>query len=102
MILLEFSMIPVGKGESVGKLVSRSVDIIDKSGVDYQLNSMGTLLEGEWDEVMGVMKKCYERMKQDCPRIIVSMKMDHREGPKGRLKSKIQAVERDLGRELTT
>ena len=51
MVLLEFSMSPLGKGESVGKYVARSLDIIDKSGVDYRLNPMGTVLEGEWDEV---------------------------------------------------
>jgi len=39
-------MSPLGKGESVGKYVARSLDIIDKSGVDYRLNPMGTVLEG--------------------------------------------------------
>jgi len=100
MVLLEFSMTPLGKGESVGTVVSRSLDIIDKSGVDYRLNPMGTILEGEWDEVMGVVKKCYERMKQDCPRISVAMKIDYREGPKGRLSSKLKSVEETLGRTL--
>ena len=53
MVLLEFSMSPLGKGESVSEYVSRSLDIIDKSGVEYRLNPMGTVLEGEWDEVFG-------------------------------------------------
>ena len=59
MVLLEFSMSPLGKDESVGKYVSRSLDIIDKSGVDYRLNPMGTVLEGEWDDVMDVVRQCY-------------------------------------------
>ena len=66
MVLLEFSISPLGKGESVSKYVSRALDIIDKSGVDYRLNPMGTVLEGEWDEVMAVVKKCYMRMRKDC------------------------------------
>ena len=65
MVLLEFSMSPLGKGESVSKFVSRSLDIIDKSGVPYRLNPMGTVLEGEWDEVFAVVRQCYERMKKD-------------------------------------
>jgi len=69
MVLLEFSMSPLGKGESVGKFVSRSLDIVDKSGVAYRLNPMGTVLEGEWDEVFGVVKQCYERMKKGWGRI---------------------------------
>jgi uncharacterized protein (TIGR00106 family) len=102
MVLLEFSMSPLGKGESVSKYVSRSLDIIDKSGVDYRLNPMGTVLEGEWDEVLGVVKQCYERMKKDCPRISCVMKVDYRKGHKGRLAGKVASVEKQLKRKLKT
>jgi uncharacterized protein (TIGR00106 family) len=102
MVLLEFSMSPLGKGESVSKYVSRSLDIIDKSGVDYRLNPMGTVLEGEWDDVMGVVKQCYERMKKDCPRISCVMKVDYRKGHKGRLAGKVASVEKKLKRKLKT
>lgn len=97
-VLLEFSMSPLDKGESVGDYVARSLDIIDKSGVEYRLNPMGTVLEGEWDEVMAVVKKCYERMSQDCSRISVSIKIDARKGQTGRLSGKISSVEKRLGR----
>jgi uncharacterized protein (TIGR00106 family) len=100
MVLLEFSMSPLGKGESVGKYVSRSLDIVDKSGVEYRLNPMGTVLEGEWDEVFGVVKKCYERMKKDCNRISCTIKVDYRKGHKGRLTSKVTSVEKHLKRKL--
>lgn len=102
MVLLEFSMSPLGKGESVSKYVSRSLDIIDKSGVDYRLNPMGTVLEGEWDEVLGVVKQCYERMKKDCPRISCVMKVDYRKGHKDRLSGKVAKVEKRLKRTLKT
>ena len=102
MLLLEFSMSPLGKGESVGKYVSRSLKIIDKSGVDYRLNPMGTVLEGEWDEVMGVVKQCYERMKKDCPRISCVMKVDYRRGHTERLTGKVASVEKRLKRKLKT
>jgi uncharacterized protein (TIGR00106 family) len=80
VILLEFSMSPLGKGESVGKYVARSLDIIDKSGLDYRLHAMGTVIEGEWDEVFAVVKKCFERMRRDCARVTVSIKVDYRKG----------------------
>ena len=54
MVLLEFSMSPLDKGESLSQYVARSLDIIDRSGVPYQLTPMGTILEGEWDDVMAV------------------------------------------------
>jgi len=100
MVLLEFSMSPLGKGESVGQYVSRSLDIIDKSGVAYRLNPMGTVLEGEWNDVFQVVRKCYERMKRDCNRISCTIKVDYRKGHSGRLESKVASVEKRLKRKM--
>jgi uncharacterized protein (TIGR00106 family) len=102
MVLLEFSMSPLGKGESVGKYVSRSLDIIDKSGVDYRLNPMGTVLEGEWEDVMDVVRQCYERMREDCNRVSCTIKIDYRKDHKGRLAGKTASVEKRLKRKLKT
>jgi len=63
---------------------------------------MGTVLEGEWDEVFGVVKQCYERMRKDCRRISVGIRVDYRKGAKGRLDSKIASVERRLKRKIHT
>lgn len=101
MVLLEFSMTPLDKGESVSKYVSRSLDIIDSSGLPYKLNPMGTVLEGEWDEVFGVVRRCYERMSEDCNRISVQIKVDARKGAAGRIEGKVASVERRLGRDLS-
>jgi uncharacterized protein (TIGR00106 family) len=99
-VLLEFSMFPLDKGESVGKYVARSLDVIDKSGLDYRLHAMGTVLEGGWDETFRVVRKCFERMRKDCRRVVVTIKVDHRRGASGRLASKPAAVEKRLGRSL--
>ncbi len=102
MVLLEFSMSPMDKGESVSPYVSRSLDIISNSGVSYRLNPMGTCLEGEWDEVMSVVKQCYEKMSSDCNRITCAIKIDYRKGKSGRLDSKMASVEAKLGKKLNT
>lgn len=102
MVLLEFSMSPLGKGESVGRYVARSLEIIDKSGVDYRLNPMGTVLEGEWDEVFEVVRRCFERMKKDCRRISCTIKVDYRKGHRGRLSGKVASVEKRLRKKLKT
>ncbi|MFQ5580630.1 MAG: MTH1187 family thiamine-binding protein [Nitrospiria bacterium] len=102
IILLEFSMSPMTEGESVSKYVSRSLEIIDQSGLAYRLNPMGTVIEGPWDEVMEVVKACLERMKEDCDRISTVVKIDYRKGKTGRLTSKIESVEKELGRSLRT
>lgn len=102
MVLLEFSMYPVAKGESLSSYVARSLDIVDKSGLRYQLTPMGTIIEGEWHEVMAVVTACFEAMRTDNNRIVTQIKMDYRNGPSGRLTSKVDSVQKKLGRKLST
>jgi uncharacterized protein (TIGR00106 family) len=102
MVLLEFSMSPMGKGESVSPYVAKSIEIIDKSGLEYRVNPMGTVLEGEWDEVFGVVKQCFEQMRQDCNRISATIKVDYRKGATGRMTRKIESVEKILKKKLNT
>ena len=100
MVLAEFSMFPTDKGESVSKYVARILDVVDRSGVNYQLTAMGTLLEGSWDEVMGVVTQCFKTMEADSQRITVTFKADYRDGHASRLASKIEKVESILDRRL--
>ncbi|HET6324596.1 MAG TPA: MTH1187 family thiamine-binding protein [Planctomycetaceae bacterium] len=102
MVLLEFSMSPLAQGESVGAYVARSLEIVEQSGLDYRLHAMGTILEGEWNDALAVVTRCYEAMRADCPRISCSIKIDARDGVSGRLASKVQSVEKRLGRKLKT
>ena len=102
MVLLEFAMSPRDKGEELVEYVSRIIDIIDKSGVAYQLTPMGTILEGEWKVVMGVVEACFQELQKDCKRIGVGIKIDYREGGANRLRGKVDAVEKQLGRKLST
>lgn len=99
-VLLEFSMSPFDKGASLGQYVARSLDIIDKSGLPYRVGPMGTVIEGEWEEVMGVVQSCFRRMREDCDRISCSIKIDYRNGTDGRLDAKIASLEKRLGRTL--
>jgi uncharacterized protein (TIGR00106 family) len=102
MVLLEFAMAPRGTGESVSSHVARILDIIDRSGVTYQVTAMGTILEGEWDAVMGVVTACFRELQTDCNRIGLYMTVDYRAGDASRLHSKVSAVEERLGRKLAT
>lgn len=102
MVLLEFSMYPVDKGESLSAHVARLLDIIDKSGLPYQLTPMGTIIEGEWPQVMDVVNACFEAMRADCNRIVTQIKIDYRKGQSRRLTSKVESIEIKLGRKLST
>jgi uncharacterized protein (TIGR00106 family) len=102
MVLAEFSIWPMDKGESVGAYVAGALDVVDRSGVPYRLGPMGTCLEGSWEQVMGVIGQCFQKMAQDCGRISCAIKIDYRKGHTGRLDGKVQSVEKRVGRKLRT
>ena len=102
MLLAEFSIWPMDKGESVGKYVARALDIVDRSGLAYKLGPLGTCIEGEWSAVMAVIQQCYEELAKDSNRIACTVKMDWRRGQAGRLASKVRTVEEVVGRKLST
>jgi uncharacterized protein (TIGR00106 family) len=102
MVLLDFSIYPTDKGESVSQYVARALDIVDKSGLPYRLHAMGTEIEGEWEPVVKVLGDCFEALREDCNRITLIVKMDYRKGGGGRLTSKIESLEKRLERELKT
>jgi uncharacterized protein (TIGR00106 family) len=102
MVLLEFSIAPLEQGASVSSYVARSVAIIEASGLDYRLHAMGSIVEGELDQVLEVLKKCFEALAVDCDRITCSAKLDYRRGYSGRLDAKVASVEEKLGHKLKT
>ena len=70
-MLAEFSVIPIGIGSSLGAQLAEVLKIVDASGLPYKLNPMGTVVEGEWDEIMKLVKKCHAAV----------MKTKHRDSP---------------------
>ncbi|MCA9264553.1 MAG: MTH1187 family thiamine-binding protein [Planctomycetales bacterium] len=100
MVLLEFSIIPLGKGASVSAYVARSLEIIDRSGLDYRLHAMGTIIEGDLPEVLDVLRECMEAISADCDRVTCTAKLDYRKGHRDRLQTKVQSVEEKVGRAL--
>src|SRR3954468_1227150 len=102
MLLAEISMWPMDKGESVSPWVAKVLDVIDRSGLPYQLGPLGTCIEGEWDAVMAVVKQCFDTLAADSNRVAVTMKMDWRRGRSGSLQGKVASVEEKLGRKLKT
>jgi uncharacterized protein (TIGR00106 family) len=100
-VLIEFSMFPTDRGESKGAFVARVLDVIDTSGHRYQLTPMGTILETDTiDEALKVVGDCYKVLEPDCNRVSSFLKFDIRKGKENRLSTKIDSVEKSLGRKL--
>lgn len=100
MLIVELSMTPIGKGESITGDVAKLVDIIDKSDLDYKLGPMGTCIEGDWDDVLGVVRDCYNVLSVSNERISFSIKGDWRRGGASRLNQKTESIENVLGRKI--
>ncbi len=101
-VLVEFSMFPTDKGESVSSYVSRIIKMIDESGIPYKLTPMGTVFETEtMEEALKILDKAYKQLEKDCNRVYAVAKFDIRKGRSNRLVQKIQSVEKKLGREVS-
>jgi uncharacterized protein (TIGR00106 family) len=98
MVVLDFSIFPIDKGDSLSHYVARCLDIVDRSGLDYRCHAMGTTLEGDIESLLGVVKRCFDALAVDCDRIECSIKLDYRKGRAGRLDGKVASVEQKLGR----
>ncbi len=99
--LVEFAMFPTDQTESKSAFVARVLDLVDRSGLPYQLTPMGTIIEAETvSEIFAIIEEAYEDLQVDCNRIYSVIKIDYRKGPVGRLQKKKASVEEKLGREL--
>lgn len=94
------SIFPIGKGESLGREVSGILKIIDRSGLDYRLTAMGTILEGEWEPVMRTVKKLRDHLLKNSKRVYLTLAIDDRKGARGRISGKVERVETLLGKKL--
>ena len=99
-MLVEFSIIPIGKGDSLAELIAKVIEIVDKSGLPYKVTAMGTIVEGEWDEVMDLIKDCHYKMRKYCSRIYTKISIDDREGAKNRIEGKVKDIEEILGKKI--
>jgi uncharacterized protein (TIGR00106 family) len=95
-MLIAFAVTPLGSGESVGDLVSEAIRVVRESGLPNQTDAMFTLIEGEWDEVMAVVKRAVEAVTAHAPRVSVVLRADIRPGVTDALTSKVAHVEARL------
>lgn len=99
-VLAEFSIVPLGIGASISPVVARMLAIVRESGIPYKANPMGTVVEGEWDAVLDVIRKCHEEAAKDSERVLTRISIDDRKGTANRIEAKLEAVERRLGGKL--
>lgn len=95
-MLAAFSITPLGTGDSVGAQVAEIVQLVRDSGLPNETNAMFTNVEGSWDDVMLLLKRCVEHAASAAPRVSVVVKLDYRPGADDMLHGKVASVERHL------
>ncbi|MCW2934544.1 MAG: hypothetical protein JWM19_5506 [Actinomycetia bacterium] len=95
-MLIAFSVTPLGVGEDVGEIVAEAVRVVRASGLPNRTDAMFTTVEGEWDEVMAVVKDACDAVATRAPRVSLVLKADLRPGVTGALTAKVETIERHL------
>ena len=96
-MLVSFAMYPLDKGAHLSPYVARITRIINESGLPSQLTPMSTIIEGDWDEVFRLIKRCRDDLAKDCGRISIKIWVDDKIGATNQLHYKIESVEKKLG-----
>ncbi len=99
-MLAGFSIVPIGAGSSIGDQLAVALKIVDESGLPYKVNPMGTVVEGEWEEIIALIKKCHDEIMKKEERVLITINIDHRKGKPNRIEEKVASVERRLGKSL--
>jgi uncharacterized protein (TIGR00106 family) len=99
-MLLELNILPLGRGRSISNDIADVVKIIDASGLDYRLTAEGTILEGNWDQLMDVAKKCHNEMRKKTDRVVTIMHADDYGDRSGRLSGAVDSVAKKLGKSV--
>ncbi|MBP0461971.1 MTH1187 family thiamine-binding protein [Streptomyces montanisoli] len=96
-MIVAFSVSPLGAGEDVGEYVADAVRVVRESGLPNRTDAMFTSIEGEWDEVMDVVKRAVAAVEARSNRVSLVLKADIRQGVTDGLTAKVETVERHLG-----
>ena len=99
-MLVAFSVVPIGSGTELKGEIAQILQVIDRSGLPYRLNAMTTEIEGEWDQVMAVVRQAHELGRSFSGRVLTTIVIDDRQGATGRIEGKVRDVEQITGKKM--
>lgn len=94
-MIAEFSIVPIGESESVSQYVAECVKIVRASRLDHELTPMGTIVQGQFDEVMSMIMECHKKVRSMSNRVLTSIKIDDRMNERP-MSAKVESVESKL------
>lgn len=99
-MLAELSIIPVGNSAHLSGELAKVLKLVDESGLPYQLTPSGTCIEGDWNELLPLIRQCHERARKASPHIVTLIKLEDDEGEQHKLMRNVASVEEKIGHSL--
>ena len=102
-MLAELEIVPLGtETASLSSQLVEVAKLIDQSGLDYRVGAMGTVVEGEWDRIMALVKQCHQAVLRSSNRVMTTVRIDDRKDRPGlgRIVQKVQSLETKVGKPL--
>jgi uncharacterized protein (TIGR00106 family) len=99
-MLVELSINSLGRGTHLSHDLAEILKLVDDSGISYGLTPLGTCIEGDWDEVMALVKKCHEKARGVSAHVFTTLRIEDEEGGANKIQENVASVERAAGRSL--
>ncbi|MBI3320376.1 MAG: MTH1187 family thiamine-binding protein [Candidatus Omnitrophica bacterium] len=99
-MLIEFSIIPLGGDPHISEEIAEAMKVLDTSGLPYQLTPSATCIEGDWDEVLPVVRLCHARVRAMSPHVMTFLKIEDDENEHDKLSKNVLSVEEKVGHPL--
>jgi uncharacterized protein (TIGR00106 family) len=99
-MLVELSIIPLGRGVHLSDEIAEVLELVDASGLPYRLTPSGTCIEGEWDEVMALVRRCHDRARALSSHVMTTVEIEDDGEARDKLTRNVTAVEEKVGRRL--
>lgn len=93
---MEINIIPIGAGTSISSYIADAIRVLEAEGMKYQLTSMGTIVEGDLDELLELAKKMHRAVAEKVPRVITTVRIDERKNKPLSMEGKVKSVEEKL------
>lgn len=99
-MLVELSIIPVGNDAHLSDQIAEVLRIVDGSELPYQLTPAGTCIEGDWDEVMALVRKCHEQVREHAAHVFTTIRIEDEAGAENQLLNNVASVSDKVGKHL--
>ncbi len=97
-MVMELTIIPLGRGRSISGDIASLVKIIEDSGLDYRMTAFGTLVEGSWEQLIALARECHFAVRNKTERVLTMIRIDDYGERTGEIEGAVKRVEQKLGR----